>query len=206
MAGLFLSAGFVGAEKLDVWVYAQRPDDAWLAHLICIIVILGIPAICMGATLPVFGLVARQFRTSIALLYSLNTLGAAIGVLVAAVHSDTAVRHYPYDLAHCSAQYERWDIDMDAECGREPVAAQRSPHASASPTFNPAHGTMDCFCDGLCHLCFGNRLVPRTSPRAFFSTTDAFAIMLSALLLSLGAAAISSPVFFATARRWGRAP
>jgi spermidine synthase len=38
----------------------------------------------MGATLPVFGLVARQLRLSIATLYGINTLGAAAGALLAA--------------------------------------------------------------------------------------------------------------------------
>ena len=50
-----------------------------------ITVILGVPALCMGATLPAFSIFAKQFRTSIAKLYSLNTLGAAVGALAVAV-------------------------------------------------------------------------------------------------------------------------
>jgi len=84
IAGLFLGAGFRTIETLDTSVYAAMPGAAWLVHLLGIVAVLGVPAICMGATFPVFGLVARQFQTSIAVLYSLNTLGAAAGVLLAA--------------------------------------------------------------------------------------------------------------------------
>ena len=84
LAGLFLGVAFHAIEKMDTFVYASSPEWATLAHILGIIAVLGLPTICMGATLPVFGLIARQFQTPLSYLYGLNTLGAACGTLLAA--------------------------------------------------------------------------------------------------------------------------
>jgi spermidine synthase len=84
ISGLFLGMAFRVAARLDTWAYTAIPGNGSLIHILVIVVALGVPTMCMGATLPVFGLVARQYRTSIALLYGLNTLGAALGALLAA--------------------------------------------------------------------------------------------------------------------------
>src|SRR5215469_9765767 len=74
IAGLLLALTFQTAEQLDTLTYHAFPAAASFVHVVGIAAILGFPAICMGATLPTLGLVARQFRTSIAVLYGLNTL------------------------------------------------------------------------------------------------------------------------------------
>lgn len=83
-AGLMLNIAFRALESLDSWAYGEMPGGASLVHMLGIAAVLGIPAFCMGATLPVFGLIARQHGLSIASLYGLNTYGAAAGVLFAA--------------------------------------------------------------------------------------------------------------------------
>jgi spermidine synthase len=83
-AGLFLNIAFHALEKLDTLAYGTMPGSITLVFLVGMIVVFGIPALCMGATLPVFGLISRQFQVSVAKLYSLNTLGAAVGVLMVA--------------------------------------------------------------------------------------------------------------------------
>lgn len=78
IAGLCLLPAFGALEAFD----AAHPGAA--THALGIALILGVPALCMGATIPVFGLAARQSGTSLSVLYGLNTLGAAAGALLAA--------------------------------------------------------------------------------------------------------------------------
>ncbi len=85
IAGLFLNVAFRLVEQLDTWAYTRAPGAASLVHILGIAVVLGVPTICMGATLPVFGLISRQFEISLARLYGLNTLGAACGSLFVAL-------------------------------------------------------------------------------------------------------------------------
>jgi len=84
ISGLFLGMAFRAVESLDTHAYGVNPGGAAITHLLGIAAVLSIPTLCMGATLPVMGLMARQFKTSIAVLYGFNTLGAAAGTLVAA--------------------------------------------------------------------------------------------------------------------------
>lgn len=85
VAGLFLMPAFSILAKLDSIAYAGMPSSISLVYILGIILVCGIPTLCMGATLPVFGLISREYQVSIAKLYSLNTLGAAAGVLVVAL-------------------------------------------------------------------------------------------------------------------------
>lgn len=85
VSGLLLTVAFQALEGLDSWAYQGMASAASWVHILGIILVLGVPTVCMGATLPVFGLVARQFNVSIASLYGFNTLGAAAGVLFAAL-------------------------------------------------------------------------------------------------------------------------
>jgi predicted membrane-bound spermidine synthase len=84
LTGLLLGALFVQLEALDSSLYEVWPAAAFAWYLLGITLILGPPTLAMGASIPLFGLLARRFRSSIALLYGLNTLGAAAGVLAMA--------------------------------------------------------------------------------------------------------------------------
>lgn len=85
LAGLSLTSTFQSLERLDTWAYSILPVRASLIYLVCMISVLAIPAICMGASFPLFGLIARPLQLSLAKLYSLNIIGAAMGVLFAAL-------------------------------------------------------------------------------------------------------------------------
>src|SRR3990167_5383251 len=85
LAGLSLGAAFQMLEKLDTWAYAGISGGTLLIYIFGIIIVFGAPAICIGAALPVFGLIAEQFQISISKLYSFHTFGAAIGVLSTAL-------------------------------------------------------------------------------------------------------------------------
>lgn len=84
-AGLFLNAALQTLEKLDAWAYIDKPSSTSLITIAGMIAIFGLPTLCMGATFPIFGLLSQQFHLSITKVYSVNTLGAAIGVLVVAL-------------------------------------------------------------------------------------------------------------------------
>lgn len=85
LTGFFFSGAFHLLEQLDVWAYQHVFSSISLVYIFGLILICGLPALCMGATLPVFGVIAQEFKISIAKLYSLNTLGAASGTLIVAL-------------------------------------------------------------------------------------------------------------------------
>lgn len=84
LSGLLLDLSFRLIGRFDTWAYLAAPGTAGLAYSLAIAAALGVPTVCMGATLPVLGVVSQRFRTSLATLYGLNTLGAAAGTLLAA--------------------------------------------------------------------------------------------------------------------------
>jgi spermidine synthase len=85
IAGLFLNAAFQVLEALDAWAYRDLTTHAAVIYVSGILVIVGIPTLCMGATFPIFGVIAQEFKISLSKLYSLNTLGAALGTLFVAL-------------------------------------------------------------------------------------------------------------------------
>lgn len=82
VSGLLMLPGFRLLEHLDTWLYPLSPPLAPAMHMLGVLVLLGPPTLAMGATVPVFRLVADRHGASVSRLYGLNTAGAAIGVLV----------------------------------------------------------------------------------------------------------------------------
>lgn len=194
LAGLWLLPGFQLVENIDTELYRVSPANAPMLHLLGIIAVLGVPTICMGATIPVFGLVARQFQTSIATLYGLNTLGAACGTLIAAFVL----------IPQFGVTYTAWIIAaLDIAIGittwllapGEPSALPAEASASRDITplkFGSEHVLVLITGFATCAL---EVAWFRSLISAFQSTTSAFAIMLSALLIALGVAARLVPWF-----------
>ena len=84
-AGLLLNALFLMLENLDTWIYSLLPESLAATYVVGMIIVLLMPAACMGATLPLMGKIAKKYHLSIAKLYGLNTFGAAVGVLIVAL-------------------------------------------------------------------------------------------------------------------------
>ena len=84
LSGLFLNTAFKNIEKIDSWAFINMPYGISLVYVLGIIAVLLVPTFCMGATLPLFGSISKALQVSIAKLYSLNTLGAASGILFVA--------------------------------------------------------------------------------------------------------------------------
>ena len=81
LSGLTILPGFRAIATLDRVVWQSAPALAPLLHVLAILLLLGPAALAMGATLPVFGALAKPYKVTIATLYGTNTAGAALGVM-----------------------------------------------------------------------------------------------------------------------------
>ena len=182
LCGLALPAAFSGVARLDVWVFRLHPGGAALLQVTGCVLVLGPPALAMGATLPVFRRLAEGGGTSVGRLYGLNTAGAAAGVLAAAFLlipalgvELTGVVAAVLDLTVAGAAWllagPRAAVPADAAPPGEPAVSPRLAAAVAATT-------------GL--VTFALEVAWFRSLRAAFqSTTDSFALMLVAVLLAL---------------------
>jgi spermidine synthase len=192
LAGLCLGAAFHAAESLDTWVYSISPGHAALVYTLAIIAVLGVPTVCMGATLPVFGLLARQFRTSIATLYGLNTLGAACGALIAAfiIIPNVGIAHAIEIIAAVNLTIGLVALTLKS---RVNLLVEDKGAKKSSPQINLATAEMIVIVTGLATFMLEIAWF-RSLTAAFRSTTTAFAIMLSVVLIALGFAARLAPL------------
>jgi predicted membrane-bound spermidine synthase len=81
LCGLLLPAAFTALARVDTRLYAFAPALSWWLYLPGNVLIIAPAGFCMGASVPVFGLLARRHRLSLPFLYGANTLGASFGVL-----------------------------------------------------------------------------------------------------------------------------
>ncbi len=195
VAGLFLGSAFHAIEALDTYVYAINPDNAALVHLLGIATVLAVPTMCMGATLPVLGLAAKQRKTSIAVLYGLNTLGAAIGTLVAAFilipFFGVSSVIFMVSALNITVSVLAWKMDSGAvkTAGATKKAAPKERSYTLSPRTEIVLVAITGFSTFMLEVAWFRSLTA-----AFMSTTDAFAIMLSSVLIALGAGAAFVPI------------
>lgn len=190
LSGFLLTPAFGALEQLDAAVYAASPAAAPFVHVLGIAVILGPPTLAMGATVPLFGLAAPQFRTSIALLYGLNTLGAGLGVLLVAfvvlpalgVGKGIAVIA-TINFAVCAVVQRLEGIVTEREDESAPVPQGPSPAARTLAVV---------FLTGFATFALEVAWF-RSLRAAYMSTTHTFAILLAAVLLPLGFAARKMP-------------
>ncbi len=78
---LLVPVGLAGLSRLDAALYAASPAWAPGVHVAGMLLLLLAPATAMGATLPILASLAEERRVNVAALYSLNVLGAVLGVL-----------------------------------------------------------------------------------------------------------------------------
>ena len=187
VAGLFLNIAFQVLEKFDTWIYPKIPASVSLIYIFGIVAVLGIPTLCMGATLPVFGLIAKRFQISIAKLYSLNTLGAAIGVLFAALILIpwVGITHTIWIIAamNIAIGLSAWLLpEKKIFAANEPDTEK---FAFQSVSFKE---TFIVFVTGFATFALEIAWF-RSLASTFPNTTDIFAIMLASVLIALGLAA-----------------
>lgn len=190
LSGLLLPAAFQLIERFDIWVYGHQPDHAPLIHVLSIAAALGVPTFCLGATLPVIGLAAQQHKMSLALLYGLNTLGAAGGVLIAAflLIPLLGVSGTIFTVATVNILVGITAIFFMDEGAFRPKAAALKKAAATTATVSWSAALVTAFVTGFATFALEVAWF-RSLTSAFLSTTDAFAMMLSAVLIALGVGA-----------------
>ncbi|MBP7252870.1 MAG: fused MFS/spermidine synthase [Alphaproteobacteria bacterium] len=194
LCGLALLPLFGLLTSVDTWFYQSMPAQMPLVYLLGSIFVIGLPAFCMGATFPMLGLLSRIIDVPLARLYGLNTLGAAFGALLVAFCliplfgiqgtcwlvglTNIAVGLLAYKLLLPSATALAADIHINAT-------------ASSQLGMRQSIGlvTVTGFVTLLLEVAWFRALTA-----AFLSTTDAFALMLSVVLVALGLAAWLVPV------------
>jgi spermidine synthase len=191
LAGIALLPGFRWIERLDGALYAAHPVLAPIVHLVAILCLLGPATLAMGATIPVFGLIARATRSSIASLYAMNTAGAAAGVLLV---SFVALPYLGVELSAIALACVNLTVAAVSWSSRVPEAAgaaiateqvgASAPDAPAVVRFAMPLVFMSGF------VSFGLEVAWfRALRAAFLSTTHTFAIMLASVLVPLAAGA-----------------
>jgi spermidine synthase len=193
LAGLTLLPAFRLVERLDGAIYEAHPVLAPVAHLAAILAVLGPATLAMGATIPVFGLLARTMRSSIATLYAVNTAGAATGVLLV---SFVALPYLGVELSAVALACVNLAVAAIAWLPRSaaPADAKASARATTSEHASDAGPTRIRAASALVFLSgfvsFGLEVAWfRALRSAFLSTTQSFAIMLASVLLPLAAGA-----------------
>lgn len=184
--GLLVTALFLLVEKLDTLTFVLVPQSVAFMQIIGITAVLIVPAIAMGGTIPVFGIIAENKKISLAKLYGLNTLGAAAGVLCVALIliPQLSVNATIFIIAMmnffvCIFAMLIPGIFTHKSSGK---LVEQSPNKDLFIVFITGFATFSlevAWC--------------RSLASTFPNTTDVFAIMLASLLIALGFAAIKKP-------------
>lgn len=190
LSGLALLPGFAVLGTIDRWLYLTAPRAAPAGHAAGLVVLLGVPAIAMGATLPALRLVANASGASLSRLYGLNTFGAAVGTLGFAFFVVPALGIE--STAHAAA-FVNLAVALSAFLGGgEAVRAVPLPVPVPAEAAVPAQPlgllSLVAFVTGF--STFALEVVWfRAMRSAFLSEMDAFAIMLCVVLVPLAASA-----------------
>jgi len=186
--GLMMLPGFRALEVVDTAVYAVAPGLAPLLQAFGMFALLAPATLAMGATVPVFQLVAGRHRTWVAALYGMNTAGAAVGVLLLSfvLLPRLGVTWSCLIVAGVNAAVFVLAFVFDRDGAAAPANA---------PTVAPAPARalrlapqLVVFCTGF--VTFGLEVSWfRALRAAFWSTSSTFAILLAAVLIPLAVGA-----------------
>lgn len=198
LCGIALGSSFALLDQFDRVIYQISPELAPLAQLCGVVLVIFIPAACMGASIPVFGRIGDRYGISVALLYGLNTLGAAAGTLLVAF---VLIPMFGLQgTAICTAM-------LNCIVGIAALTPYASPELTtdrrpaSKPGLEPTFDTLVVvFTTGFVTFLLEVAWF-RALRAAFETTTTGFAIMLSVVLLALGLAARSVPFFKARSHR-----
>ncbi len=193
LAGLSLIAMFSLVEQLDSQLHAVAPAAGAMLHIAGLVAIIGLPTLCMGATIPVFALIARSLQGPLALLYGLNTLGAALGTILVAflLIPNLGLQQTGWLVAGINLL-----VAFVSIFARQPTAHLASGAAIGQTLLATAPSARTLMIVAVTG--FATFLLEvawfRSFTAAFYSTTEAFALMLAALLLALGIGAWLAPL------------
>ena len=194
IAGFSLGSVFRLMETLDTSLYQVLPDFWPIYQCLLVLLALGVPTIAMGATIPVLGLLAEQHDLSLSRLYGWNTAGASLGCLALAFFfiprwgTETSANLiasinltvFLTCLALNSGTKYRADNSESSE--KSPVAMAVRPYHLVTVGLTGA-------------VTFALEVAWfRALKGAFQSTSESFALMLSAVLVALAVGAHLAPL------------
>ncbi len=184
VSGLCLTSAFSFIETFDSWAYQTIPEFIEWVYLLGIVCALGIPTLCLGATIPIIGLASKQYGTSISVLYGLNTLGAACGALIAAF---LLIPLFGVLFTICIISSINIIIGIMAlSLDKGAYTLENSqPKTGLASEFTSSQEFLIVFVTGFATFTLEIAWF-RSLTAAFLSTTIAFSIMLCAVLLALG--------------------
>lgn len=192
LCGLALLPLFRLLAEADTWVYQSIPAQTPLVHLVGSALVIGLPTFCMGATLPMLGLIARNIDVPLARLYGLNTLGAALGALIVAFVLIPSLGVSGACLLIALANMAVGVLALKLTL-LDSVTSEVAEGETAAPLLPLPRAIGLVAVTGFVTLLLEVAWF-RALTAAFLSTTDAFALMLSVVLLALGAAAWLVPL------------
>jgi predicted membrane-bound spermidine synthase len=183
---LLLRPGLAFLERFDAARFAAHPTLMPLAHLVGIALLLGPATAAMGATVPLFGRIAAERGGSISSLYAANTAGAAAGI---ALVSFAALPYLGVEVTGVLVACVDLLVALGAVlAGARPIAARSAPAAKGTAAAPTRRAFLVAFSTGF--VLFGLEVAWFRPLRAtFLSTTQAFAILLLAVLVPLSAGA-----------------
>lgn len=183
-SGLCLTSAFSFIEIFDSWAYQIMPDSIEAVYLFGIVCALGVPTLCLGATIPIIGLASKQYGTSISVLYGLNTLGAACGALIAAflLIPLFGVLFTIFIVSSLNIVIGLMALSLDKGAYTPEV---NKPKTGLASDFTSFQEFLIVFVTGFATFTLEIAWF-RSLTAAFLSTTIAFSIMLCAVLLALG--------------------
>ena len=196
LSGLVVLPGFRAVETLSSLVWIRVPTLAPLLHLAGIIALLGVPTLAMGATVPVFGALARRHGLSLSTLYGLNIAGATAGVVVVSfVFLPAAGVLVTSRLVVCLnlvVTLAAWLLSA-REQPAAPAVMVPAPATRIATTSTPPLDLLVAFTTGLVTFCLEVAWF-RSLRATFQSTASSFALMLVSVLLPLAAGAHLAPL------------
>jgi len=191
VSGAFLEQEVGLVARID----AAHPSA--LVQLVGIALTIGPPAMAMGASIPVLGLVARTIDAPLGILYGLNTLGAAAGILLTAfvVLPLTGIADAGRLLAATNGTVA---LVMSSAWRKQRHGMTRAVpklHATEPSTTSKSRSDyLVAFSSGAAVFALEVAWF-RAMRAAYFSTAFSFAVMLAAVLLGLAVGAhLATPV------------
>jgi predicted membrane-bound spermidine synthase len=178
LSSLAIAPGLEWLAAVDARVWTSAPALAPLVRLVGTALLLLAPAIAMGATIPILAPAARRLDSNLATIYALNTAGAVAGILAVTflVLPAVGVLRTTLIAAAINLGVGVWGIALGGE--GDPPQATRSSGWPARRALALA------FSSGF--VIFALEVSWFRSIRAALqSTTEAFAIVLAAFLISL---------------------
>lgn len=195
VAGVWLGLGFDLLARIDQIIYRGVPAAAPAAHAFGILLLLGLPASAMGASMPVFAVFSERAGVSLPRIYGFHVAGAAVGVIAASLYFiPTLGVEVTAGLASSINVAVAGIAFVAAARWREIDCTPKRSTPAFDPAFRPSftRGASIAFATGLTTFVLEVAWF-RSLRAAYQATTESAALVLSAALIGLAFGAHLAP-------------